>query len=322
MSPSPAFTVVVPARDAEWSIEETISSILMQSLQDFEIVVVDDGSTDRTAEVARAIGGERVRIERAEGVGVSAARNRGVAAAHGRLVSFLDSDDLWLPSYLEEMANAFARDPGLGLAYTDAWVLDELAGAIRRQPMMARRRPDGELPTDAEAVFSLLIEGNFVYTSATVPRTVLERVGGYEETLSRAEDYDLWLRIVEAGYPASYLPGPLAVYRLRAGSLSTDRLAMLKGECAALRNLLERDALSSEHRSIVSTRIAELTERIGALETGPARKSSLPRRVWTRLERVRREGPLYREPPPEIAGGFPDLAYSLRAVRRMSKRIA
>jgi hypothetical protein len=316
---APAFSVVVPARDAAGSITRTIESVLMQSEQDFEIVVVDDGSNDETTAVAREAGGDRVRVERTAGIGVSAARNLGVRVSRGRWVSFLDADDLWLPSYLAEMRDALDRSPGPALAFTDAWVLDEAAGAIRRQPMMARRRPTDDLPEDPHALFNLLLHGNFVFTSATVARAILEEVGGYDESLSRAEDYDLWLRILEAGHAAVFRPGPLAVYRLRPHSLSTDRLAMALGECRVLESLLARGGLSTASAPMVAARIDELKDRIRHLESGAQRRSTLPVRALMRVDRLRREGTLFRSAPPEIEGGFPDLVYGTRLPARSNR---
>src|SRR5262249_37704173 len=156
----------------------------------------------------------RARVVREERQGVSAARNAGIAAAAAPWVSFLDADDLWLPGYLAEMAVQLEANPALGLVFTDAWILDEPAGRIRRTPMMKPRRPTEPPPADPAAFAELLLEGNFVYTSATVPKQVLEQVGGYKPELTSAEDYDLWLRIVTAGFAAKYVRGPLAVYRV------------------------------------------------------------------------------------------------------------
>ena len=241
----PLFTVVIPAWNAAETIADAIDSVLIQTCQSFEIVVVDDGSDDDTVEVAQAAAGARVRVVRQERQGVSAARNAGIEAARARWVSFLDADDLWLPDYLEEMRRRLDANPRLGLVFTDAWILDEPAGRIRRTPMMKPRRPTDEPPSDPAAFLELLLQGNFVYTSATVPRRVLEQVGGYNADLASSEDYDLWLRITSAGFAAAFAPGPLAVYRIRRGTLSSDPLEMARGELDAVSGLVASAMLPS-----------------------------------------------------------------------------
>jgi glycosyltransferase involved in cell wall biosynthesis len=285
------FSVVVPARNAEDTIGRTLDSVLIQTCRDLEIIVVDDGSTDSTALIAEQAD-SCVRVERQENRGVSSARNAGIRLARGRWVSFLDADDLWLPNYLAEMRTRLERDPEPGLVFTDSWVYDEPAARIRRQPMMARRRP-ADIPSAPDAFLKLLLAGNFVFTSATVPLHVLIELGGYDDELTRAEDYDMWLRIAAAGFRAVYVPGPLALYRVRGGSpgsLSSDRLQMTRGELDVLTRL-----------------VAVLAAAVGLLERGGAERLSLLGRTGRRIGRVRRDGPLFRRPPPDVAGAFPDL---------------
>jgi glycosyltransferase involved in cell wall biosynthesis len=307
-SDPPLFSVVVPARNAEDTIGRTLDSVLIQTCRDLEIIVVDDGSTDSTALIAEQAD-SCVRVERQENRGVSSARNAGIRLARGRWVSFLDADDLWLPNYLAEMRTRLERDPEPGLVFTDSWVYDEPAARIRRQPMMARRRP-ADIPSAPDAFLKLLLAGNFVFTSATVPLHVLIELGGYDDELTRAEDYDMWLRIAAAGFRAVYVPGPLALYRVRGGSpgsLSSDRLQMTRGELDVLTRLVARQALPERHSELATERLAVLAAAVGLLERGGAERLSLLGRTGRRIGRVRRDGPLFRRPPPDVAGAFPDL---------------
>jgi glycosyltransferase involved in cell wall biosynthesis len=302
---APLFSVVIPAWNAADTVAQAIDSVLMQTYQSFEIVVVDDGSTDDTVAVAQAAAGSRARVVREERRGVSAARNAGIEAAAAPWVSFLDADDLWLPGYLAEMAAQLEANPELGLVFTDAWILDEAAGRIRRTPMMKPRRPTEHPPPDPAAFAQLLLEGNFVYTSATVPKHVLEQVGAYNPELTSAEDYDLWLRIATAGFAAKYVPGPLAIYRVRRGTLSSDPLQMARGELRAISDLAAGSALRGESLRVAQRRLEELTAAVLRLERG--RRDPLPVRVAARLRRFAGYGPLFRPTPPEVAGAFPHL---------------
>jgi glycosyltransferase involved in cell wall biosynthesis len=228
--PEPTFSVVMPAHNTGAFIEAGIRSVLLQSRGDLELVVVDDGSTDDTAERVRAfLRDPRVRLIEQPNRGPSAARNAGVAAAAGEYVTMLDSDDILLPHYLEIMAAALEGEPSAGFAYTEAWVLDEETGRVRRTTMMAYQHPPTPPPADAATFFRVLLDRNFVCPTATARRTALEQVGGFDERLWRGEDWELWLRIANAGYRAVRPPGILAVHRDRPGSLSTHLPKMVEG---------------------------------------------------------------------------------------------
>jgi glycosyltransferase involved in cell wall biosynthesis len=232
----PTFSVVVPAFNAERTIAATVRSVLMQTRSDFELLVVDDGSTDTTAERVEELAGDpRVRLLRQPNSGVAIARNTGIAAARGRYVSFLDSDDLWLPSYLETMGAALDAHDDAGFAFTDAWVWDEHVRRFARQTIMVTGNPPDVVPDDPRELFRLLLAGNFIYTSSTVRRAVLAEVGGFNGEVSPAEDWELWLRIAANGHRAIRAAPVLGVYRIRAGSLSSDRAVMR----AAAKRLLE-----------------------------------------------------------------------------------
>jgi GT2 family glycosyltransferase len=236
------FTVVIPAYNAGRFIAGAIGSVLRQTIDDFEIVVVDDGSTDDTLErVATFASDTRIRLARQEQRGPSAARNRGIELARGELVSMLDADDLWLPQYLEQMRRAFERDPDAGFAYTDAWVLND-EGKVRRKTAMAYQQPPAEPPRDPRLLMLELARRNFVYTAATVKRSVLTEVGGYDERFRHGEDLELWLRIASNGYRAARAEGILAIHRDHSGSLTSDTEGMLT------RAVSLYETIASEHR--------------------------------------------------------------------------
>jgi O-antigen/teichoic acid export membrane protein/GT2 family glycosyltransferase len=311
------FSVVIAAFEAEATIGQAVESVLGQTRADFEVIVVDDGSADRTAAVARAIALEdrRVLVQVQENAGPSHARNRGIAAARGSYVSMLDSDDLWLPNYLEEMGGALEREPpDVGFAYTDAWVLDECSGHFQKATTAMRRRhpPAPTLPPNR--FVEELLARNFVFNSVTVRRTVLERVGGYDAHLTHAEDYELWLRIVNSGFRAVRVPGPLAVWRDRPGSLSEGDLAMEDGLRSVYRAVIERHP--------ASPRVKQLAQaRLDAIDRSQARASSRRRRARSllraRLAAATRERRLrWRRrpaPPPSVAQAFPGLGTGKRS---------
>src|SRR5262249_48681024 len=143
--------------------------------------------------------------------------NMGIAAAQGTFVCLLDSDDLWMPTYLQAMADAFAAEPTASLGYTDAWKLDNRTRRIYRKSIGEVQDFPQRTPAEPEELLVEMLRRNFVYTSATVRRGVLLEVGGFT-TFARSEDYELWLRIAATGHAFVQAAGIQAVYRERPGS--------------------------------------------------------------------------------------------------------
>ena len=206
---TPTVSVVIPAYNAERFIGEAINSVLEQTYRDFEVIVVDDGSADETAEVVKAY--DEVRYLYKENGGTASARNRGIEASCGRYVAFLDADNLWEPAKLEAQMALFERRPSLVWSYTDSLLVDER----KEQPVYRKSqlvgRPEGD-------VLERLIHGNFMPPSTVVvAREVLEEMGGFDEShLHRiSEGWELWTRIA-ARYPVGYVHRPLVKTRQHA----------------------------------------------------------------------------------------------------------
>ena len=267
--------------------------MLQQTEQDFEVVVVDDGSTDDTSEYARSFATDpRVRVISQPNRGPSAARNAAFAAARGSYVSMLDADDLWLPEYLEVMGGALDATPDAPFAFTDAWVLDDETGRVRRTPAMFYQRPPRTLP-DAREFFLLLLERNFVYTSVTVRRSVLDEVGGFDEDLSTGEDWDLWLRIARRGVSPVRPPGLLAIHRNHPSSLVNDTRLMTRNICEVYRRLAEDPAADEEVRALARRQLDVWTRNLRGLEdptllvrlrrlAGATKRRALSPWIWLR----------------------------------------
>ena len=174
----------MPAFDAAGTITAAILSVQLQTRDSFEIVVVDDGSTDETADIVEGLARDdaRVRLFRQARSGPAAARNAALRHARAELVTLLDADDLLLPTYLARMDAALELAPQAGFAFnTDAWVLDDATGRIKR-PMTGRPK---ELPADPTHFLRLLLKQNFIFVAATVRRRAIEGIGGWREGLTR-----------------------------------------------------------------------------------------------------------------------------------------
>jgi GT2 family glycosyltransferase len=312
----PEHTVLVPAYNAEQTIEQAIRSVLAQTTPSFEVIAVDDGSTDATPAVLERLAAEERRIKaiRQPNAGPSAARNAAIDRAAGAYLTFLDSDDLLMPRYLETVGASFAADPGVGLVHVRAWVLDDAAGGgrVRRGawPPPGYVIGSGAEPTDAADAVIALASGNYVGAVQTASRSAVERAGGLDADLHQAEDYDLWLRIAIAGFRIVAAPGTLAVIRNRPGSLSKDELELARGVHAVCERILTAYDVPEPARVAASSQMRMADRHIELLSGGAPMRAAV-RQIRLALGRVKRRllsGRLwYAEPPPEVAAAFPDL---------------
>lgn len=318
----PTCSVVIAAYNAAPSIGATIESVLAQTRQDFEVIVVDDGSTDDTAAQVQSVVDARIRLYRQENQGPSAARNRAIANADGEYVSTLDSDDLWLPRYLEKMVETLEQAPDAGFAFTDAWTLEESSGRIQRATTMSRAGVANP-PSDPASFLEALIRSNFVYGSVTARRELLEHVGGFNARLSHSEDYELWLRLAARGHRGVRVPGPpLAIMRDRAAGRHREERSMLIGIREAMQMILEHEPqLSPQAQSIAREKLSATQ----ALLEGPTNQGFPDlvrmgiRRLAARSTReIRGRWRRLPKPPPDVAASFPELGHGLapRSARR------
>jgi len=236
-SSMPKVSVIIPTYNRRELVREAIASVLAQSFSDFELIVVDDGSEDGTADVVREF--DDVQYVSQENCGVSAARNHGVSLSKGELIAFLDSDDLWQPSKLEQQAVFFVDHVQAQICQTEEiWLRND----IRVNPHNKHRKAGGD-------VFARSLELCLVSPSAVMMhRDLFERTGGFDETLPACEDYDLWLRIA-ATTPIHLIETPLVIKRGgHADQLSHKFWGMDRFRVQALCKLLASGVLSEEQR--------------------------------------------------------------------------
>jgi glycosyltransferase involved in cell wall biosynthesis len=307
---SPRFSAVIPAYNATATLTASVESALAQTLADLEVVIVDDGSTDGTLELARSFERDRrVSVVTQENRGLAGARNTGIANSHGEYVGFLDSDDLWMPNFATEMTAALDADPGAGFAYTDGWALDEVSRRIRRSTVMVRSRPPMPPPREADAFLRELIKRNFIIAEGTIRRSALDKVGGYDEDLRAVEDYELWLRLIANGYRAVRPPGLLVVRRDHQTSMSKDAQRMYEAHRQAYQRVIDRHPAPQGIKAAARERIREI-DRLIASEEGDGKLplSERARRLAGRIKRrVAGDRLWYAEPPAEITQAFGDL---------------
>ncbi|MUH01592.1 glycosyltransferase [Scytonema sp. UIC 10036] len=213
----PKVSVVIPAYNSMQYLPETLESVLQQTFTNFEVLIINDGSTDNIIQWASEIADPRVKLISQKNQGVSVARNTGIALSQGEYIAFLDADDLWQQTKLEKQARCLDENPEIGLVHTSMALVD------------AKGKPTGRVMASfAEGeVWKELVESNKIACSSVmVRRCCLEKVGGFEPNLHFAEDWDLWIRI-SSHYSFAVIKEPLYYYRQIPTSLSKN-LAVLQ----------------------------------------------------------------------------------------------
>jgi peptidoglycan/xylan/chitin deacetylase (PgdA/CDA1 family) len=229
---APRISVVVPAHDAAATLPEALDSLLAQTYEDWEAVVVDDGSTDATVAVAERYAGRdsRIRVVRRAQGGASAARNTGVAAARGEWLLLLDADDWLLPHALRTLVDVAGAHEGADAAFGLATrvrasgdaVVDEFGGRDNLFRTAGRTCP-------------------FAIHGGIVRRSLVERVGGFDVSLRTCGDWDLWQRVIRAGARIALVDEVVAAYRLRPHSLSLDARQVLRDGLEVIRRVHAHD---------------------------------------------------------------------------------
>jgi len=246
-APPLAYSVVIPTFNSALYILKAIASAASQTCPPKEIIVVDDGSTDGTADLLN--GQPHIRYLFQRNSGVSAARNRGIHEASAPLVALLDADDLWIENKSELQLRAFARDENLSLCASDAQVL--LASGEIRSSYINNRYTEGQpvLPT-------LLAAGNFIATPTLIfTKELHARLGGFNEQLSVGEDYDFLLRAASVAH-VKIISRPLAIVtKLRSDNLLSNRERTLRADISVLNLFLKRH---SSHRALARRALYEV----------------------------------------------------------------
>jgi len=206
-------SVIIPTYNRALLLQKAIQSVLNQTFQDFEIIVVNNYSIDNTIEVVRSFNDKRIKIINIRNEGIIArSRNSGLKESQGNYIAFLDSDDLWLPEKLDKQVELLDSNKKLGLVYSDNYVIDS-NGNLKKKSFLPCAMFRGN-------VFKELLHRNFIaLLTVIIRKEVLNKVGMFDPKYKIAQDYDLFLRIAEY-YPVDFVEQPLAKYRVHAEGVS------------------------------------------------------------------------------------------------------
>ena len=239
----PQVSVIIPTYNRGWIIKEAIDSVLAQDYAEFELIVVDDGSTDNTSEILDSYRNV-IKVLFQKNKGVSAARHRGIAEASGKFIAFLDSDDLWLPQKLSAQIEFFNQTPNALICQTEeVWIRN----GLRVNPKKRHKKLSG-------MIFKPSLELCLVSPSAVmIQRSLFDRVGEFDETLPACEDYDLWLRI-SCRFPVHLIDRPLIIKRGGHDDQLSSRAGLDKFRIKSIEKIIKSGLLSDDqHLAAVKT---------------------------------------------------------------------
>jgi len=222
----PEISVVMPVYNVEDYVEAAVESVLSQTFENLELLIIDDGGSDGSIDLCRALGDSRVRIISQKNRGLAGARNTGIRYARGEIIAFLDSDDLWHPQKLSRHLAHLRQNPEVGVSYSGAKLIDErgIAIGIAQQPKLKgvesrdifQRNPvsNGSTPVIRRAVFDEIARPSPLHMGEDE---------WFDEHLRQSEDIDCWLRIaLQTRWKFEGIPGALTGYRVNTGGLSAN----------------------------------------------------------------------------------------------------
>jgi len=222
----PVVSVIIPVYNGQRYLAETINSVIAQIMKDWEIIAVNDGSTDRSLAILHEYEGKepgRIRAVTVKNGGVSRARNTGVDLARGAFIAFIDQDDLWAPEKLKRQVGQVADNKNLGLSFTNESIIDENGAVVRENVLKLGSHQRGE-------IFGYLLFDNFIpISSVMVKRELFLHAEGFNPAFALAEDFDFLLKIARVA-PVDYIDEPLLRYREHGESGTHTRIDRITAE--------------------------------------------------------------------------------------------
>ncbi len=313
----PRVSVVIPTFNCATYLPRALDSVLSQSYKDFEILVVDDGSTDGTVDQISNYT-KHIRYLYQENEGASGARNRALEVSTGEYIAYLDADDMWYPQKLERQVAYLDGHVECGLVHSEVAVIDEQDQTLhhRFNSETSRSVPQGS------CLLQLLQHSHIQTLTVVERRDCFEKVGGFDKRLSVAQDYMHWILIALEGWKFGYIAEPLAKYRWRRGSLMASKRRLLEDYEQICSILLKETSLGDRYGKhaidTVEERIISVQRELAGVDYAEGRNATARRRLAWLIQ----QSPL----SPKLYLDFfkaclhPSLHAKLRAFRGMSTR--
>jgi glycosyltransferase involved in cell wall biosynthesis len=258
---APTVSVIIPAYNAAEYIGEALKSVLNQTFQSHEIIIINDGSPD-TDELERELQMHRasIRYLKQENRGAAAARNTGLREATGEFIAFLDADDTWLPTFLEDQLELL-KGSRAQIVYSDAVLVGD--------SHMARRTFMELQPSTGSVTPESLLDGTVTVLTSTVlaSRKLVFDAGLFDESIKRGHDFDLWLRMARIGAQFAYQSKVLAHHRILENSLSGDTISQLERTLAVLRKIESKGQLTASEKAAFNSTLNRTLAQL-AIEKG------------------------------------------------------
>ncbi len=262
----PLVSVIIPTFNRGWILKEAIDSVLAQSFKNFELIVVNDGSTDNTLDILSLYKNDIIAVNQ-DNKGVSGARNRGIALSSGKFIAFLDSDDFWMPNKLSVQVDFFNTNHDALICQTDEiWIRNN----IRVNPKKRHKKLSG-------MIFEPSLNLCLVSPSAVmIKRELFKTVGLFDENLPACEDYDLWLRI-SCIYPVYLIDIPLIIKRGGHNDQLSGMSGLDKYRIIALNKMITSGLLSkNQYRAVVRT----LKEKCSIYANGCLKRGNIDKALF------------------------------------------
>lgn len=229
---NPIVSVIIPVYNGERYLAETIESVIAQTEENWEIIAVNDGSTDSSQTILEGYVKkipDRIKVITVNNGGVSKARNTAIASARGTYIAFLDQDDLWAPMKLQRQIDMFSHDKNLGISFTNATFIDEKGTVLRENVLKCEEKHRGD-------VFEYLLFENFIgISSVMLTKERFVKIGGFDSRFCLAEDYDFLLKVTQDS-SVEYIDEPLFIYRQHNESGTYTKIDHLIDEILSINN--------------------------------------------------------------------------------------
>ena len=285
--PMPRVSVIIPTYNCARFLQRTIDSALRQTYRDFEVIVVDDGSTDDTQALMQQYS-QPVSYVYQQNQGASAARNAAVSRAEGEFIAYLDADDIWTLDKLARQVEYLDAHPMCGLVHTEVSVIDEQDQVLHARFNQETNRavPQGRCTRD------LLLRSHIQTLTVMERRRAFDSANGFDLRLPVAQDYLHWILVVLHGFEVGYLPEPLGQYRWRAGSLMSSQRRLLEDFAKIYEIVLTEEVVAQTHDPDMShllyQRLYDTQRQLAYLE----RRDCLATSARHRIRHLIRQWPL------------------------------